>query len=191
MKKKLLIIFGVSLLFMHCTRKQHEAKLDALAMLALQYEEKITTLEQQLNPTNIDEFITINDAISATRQQADSAIKSLFSTIHDTIFLRFTQTKNKQKIAIEKVWVSGASYNEVYIQARVKALDHSSFMGPYTSLTIIDTDGARVEVGGGVGANADIKLQAGEQYLFSGKIDNLHLLGKFKLVQFDEDIKKW
>ena len=82
-------------------------------------------------------------------------------------------------------------YNELQIEAEVEALDNSSFKGPYTSATIFDNTGKRMEVGGGIGGDPETKLEVGKTYKFKGIIDNLNLLKNLKKLNFDEDIKKW
>ena len=89
------------------------------------------------------------------------------------------------------MWVVGAKYNQLFIEARVKALDNSGLYGPYTSLSAFDSQDTRLSVGGGIGGNPEYRLEAGQTYVFSGKIDNLNALTDFKRLQFDEEIKKW
>lgn len=192
MIKKVFVFLAISSLIVACTKKVETVSLSVFAEKSKTFVTKIATLEAKLDPTNIDTFMQINDSISAQQQLADSAITALYTkTVKDTIFLNFTQTKNLEKIKILKVWVIGAKYNELEIQASVQAMDNSSFMGPYTSATMIDKTGKRIEVGGGIGGSPEEKLVTGKIYTFNGSIDNLHLLGDLKSLNFDEDIKKW
>jgi hypothetical protein len=190
--KKVLIISVIAALFtIGCSQKKSQIGIAQLAEKAQEYKTKIANLESRLNPQDIDAFMQINDSITLMQQQADSVLGALFATITDTIVLDFTQTKNDNRIQIQKVWVTGAKYNELHIQALVKAIENSSFMGPYTSATMIDNTGKKIEVGGGIGGAPDTKLVAGQVYTFTGTIDNLHLLANLKQLQFDEEIKKW
>lgn len=190
--KKVLIISVIAALFtIGCSQKKSQIGIAQLAEKAQEYKTKIANLESRLNPQDIDAFMQINDSITLMQQQADSVLGALFATITDTIVLDFTQTKNDNRIQIQKVWVTGTKYNELHIQALVKAIENSSFMGPYTSATMIDNTGKKIEVGGGIGGAPDTKLVAGQVYTFTGTIDNLHLLANLKQLQFDEEIKKW
>ena len=82
-------------------------------------------------------------------------------------------------------------FDKVMLDARVKAVDNSSFMGPHAGLVIKDKSSKSLEVGGGIQGPTDEKLDAGQIYTFSGQIEHLHLLSDFKSILFDEDIKKW
>ncbi|HON53360.1 MAG TPA: hypothetical protein PLS12_09150 [Bacteroidales bacterium] len=191
MKKVLIISIIAALFTIGCSQKKSQIGIAQLAEKSQEYKTKIANLESRLNPQDIDAFMQINDSITLMQQQADSVLGALFTTITDTIVLDFIQTKNENRIQIQKVWVTGAKYNELHIQALVKAIENSSFMGPYTSATMIDNTGKKIEVGGGIGGAPDTKLVAGQVYTFTGTIDNLHLLANLKQLQFDEEIKKW
>jgi len=191
MRKLLVWIVCTTLLAVACTEKKPQIGIAQLAEKSQEYQTKIASLESRLNPQDIDAFMKINDSITLVQQQADSVLGALFASITDTIVLDFTQTKNDHRIKIQKVWLTGAKYNELHIQALVKAIENSSFMGPYTSATMIDNTGKKIEVGGGIGGAPDTKLVAGQVYTFTGTIDNLHLLANLKQLQFDEEIKKW
>ena len=115
----------------------------------------------------------------------------MFAQEKDTMFLPFEQTKNFERIEIQKVWVVGMKFDKVMLDARVKAVDNSSFMGPHAGLVIKDKSSKSLEVGGGIQGPTDEKLDAGQIYTFSGQIEHLHLLSDFKSILFDEDIKKW
>ena len=192
MIKKVFVFIAISSILVACNEKATETvSLSLFAEKAKTFVEKIKGLEKKLDPTNIDTFMQINDSIALQQTLADSAIAEVYKSVKDTMFLEFTQSKNVEKIKILKVWVTGAKFNELQIQASVQAVDNSSFMGPYTSATMIDKTGKRIEVGGGIGGPATEKLVAGQTYIFNGTIDNLHLLGELKSLNFDEAIKKW
>ncbi len=189
--KKVILFIVSSALLMACTQNTKTAKLSDVAKVADEYVVKIKALEAKIDPTNIETFMQIGDSVSLQKQLADSAIQEVYETLADTTFLSFVQTANLDKIEIQKVWLVGAKYNEVFIEARVRALDNSSLKGPYTSLSVFDAEENNVGAGGGIAGSPDAKLQAGKVYIFSGKIDNLNKLTSVKKLMFDEDIKKW
>lgn len=191
MIRKIIAIALVSCSLVACTEKKETVSLDKLAETAQTFVTKIKAFEAKIDPTNIDTFMQLNDSIAAQQTLADSAIAKVFATGKDTLFLEFAQTKNLNRIKVLKVWVTGAKYNELEIEALVEAIDNSSFKGPYTSATIFDNTGKRMEVGGGIGGDPETKLEVGKTYKFKGIIDNLNLLKNLKKLNFDEDIKKW
>lgn len=192
MIKKIFIILAFGSVMASCTEKATETiSLSKFSDKSKTFVDKIKSLEAKLDPTNVDTFMQINDSIAKQQTIADSVLAAEFTSVKDTIFLDFTQTQNIEKIKITKVWVTGVKFNELQIQASVEALDNSSFKGPYTSCTILDKTGKKIEVGGGIGGPAEEKLETGKTYIFSGAIDNLHLLGNLKTLTFDEKIKKW
>ena len=191
MIKKVIAIALISCSLVACTEKKETVSIDKLAETAQTFVTKIKAFEAKIDPTNIDTFMQLNDSIATQQTLADSAIAKLYATGKDTLFLEFAQTKNLNRIKVLKVWVVGAKYNELEIEAEVEALDNSSFKGPYTSATIFDNTGKRMEVGGGIGGDPETKLEVGKVYKFKGIIDNLNLLKNLKKLNFDEDIKKW
>ncbi|HPY81905.1 MAG: hypothetical protein M0R02_07135 [Bacteroidales bacterium] len=191
MTQRILILFLIFSSLFSCTTQTKKVTINHIAQVANEYSLKIKEFESKIDPTNIQLFLQLNDSIRDQRKNADSILSQFFISITDTLFIPFTQTENLDKIHIENVWVVGATFNQLFIEARVKALDNSGLHGPYTSLSAFDSDDSRLSVGGGIGGNPEYRLEAGEIYVFSGKIDNLNLLTDFKRLQFDEVIKKW
>ncbi|MDR2962583.1 MAG: hypothetical protein LBU90_02935 [Bacteroidales bacterium] len=183
----LIAAFGVS-----CKHNGSKVALATLADTAAYFHTQIQTLEKQRNGSNIDDFLRSNTEILAIRKHADSVIQQYFAAHSgDTLFLSFDQSKNTEKFTIQKLWVSGAEYNQLFIQARVYAMDNGSVNQPYISLAIKQRDGSRLESGGGIMAVDSTKLTAGKTYLFSGAIHNLSALQQVRSVFFDETIQQW
>ncbi|MFW5851673.1 MAG: hypothetical protein ACOCWB_05570 [Bacteroidota bacterium] len=188
----LLILIGISsMLMFSCSQEKELATVEDFAELSATYVANIKEFEGRINPTDLNSFQQLNDSIRIEKMAADSVLSALYTSIKDTVFVSFTQSENNDKIAIQDVWIVGADCNQLFIEARVKALDNSALRGPYTSISAFDSEGKRINVGGGIGGPADTKLEAGEVYVFSGKIDKIHLLQDFSHLQFDEKIKKW
>ncbi|MFO7868466.1 MAG: hypothetical protein R6U95_04105 [Bacteroidales bacterium] len=174
-----------------CNNQSNTVAVHDFASVSVEYVQKVTELENKIDPTDIDSFLHINDSVSTCKQKADSALNAVLADVNDTLFIPFKQTKNTDKISIQQVWVVDVDYDQLYIEASVKALDNSAIHGPYTSLSAFDSEGKRIGVGGGIGGSSKTKLRAGEVYIFTGKIDNIHRLDDFAYLQFDENIKKW
>lgn len=191
MKKLLILILGICTICFSCSTSGDSVTIKDFAQIAETYHEKISQLEAKRNPTDITSFLQINDSIRVYRTEANKELDSLFLLLKDTIYIPFTQTENINRLEIIKVWITSVQYNEIYIEALVKALDNSGIHGPYTSVSSFDTENNRLATGGGIGGNPEERVRAGETYIFSGKVDNLHLLTNFRRLQFDEDIKKW
>ena len=180
--------------FAACKPHKNAVSLKTLADTAAYFSQQIVELEKTLDFTNIDAFMATNNKIQTIKNQANNEIQTYFAKHNgDTLFLQFNQSKNTEKFKIKKLWISGATFNQLLIEAQVYAMDNSAFRGPYTSLAIKqrDRDGSRLECGGGIGANDTIQLTAGEYYIFSGTINNLSSLSQVRSVLFDEPVKKW
>ncbi|MDA3882289.1 MAG: hypothetical protein PF481_03310 [Bacteroidales bacterium] len=187
-----LILIGISsILMFSCSQEKKVVTVEDFAELSATYVANIKAFEGRINPTDFNSFQQIKDSIRIEKMTGDSVLSALYTSIKDTVFLSFTQSENIDKIAIQDVWIVDADYNQLFLEARVKALDNSALRGPYTSLSAFDSEGKRLDVGGGIGGPTDTKLQAGEVYTFTGKIDKIHLLHDFNYLQFDEKIKKW
>lgn len=191
MRQRTFISFFILVSLFSCSTQTEKITVGQIAQVADDFSLKIKEFEAQIDPTNVAVFLQMNDSIREQRKNADSVLSQFFIAITDTLFLPFTQTENLDRIKIESVWVVGAKYNQLFIEARVKALDNSGLYGPYTSLSAFDSQDTRLSVGGGIGGNPEYRLEAGQTYVFSGKIDNLNALTDFKRLQFDEEIKKW
>lgn len=191
--KNVMKTIGLALLvgFCSCSNKHTTVSLEKYADTANYYAEKIAEFESKQDMSNIDLYLQMEDSISAVKKVADEVLANLFAQEHDTLFLPFEQSKNFERIEIQKVWVVGMKFDKVMLEAQVKAVDNSSFMGPHASLMIKDKSQKTLEVGGGIQGPTDEKLDAGKTYVFSGQIEHLHLLSDFKSLLFDEDIKKW
>jgi|SRR5690554_3366155 len=186
------VLIGISSMFMFsCTQEKELVTVEDFAELSATYVANIKAFEERINPTDFNSFQQIKDSIRIEKMTADSVLSALYTSSKDTVFVSFTQSENTDKIAIQDVWIVGADYDQLLIEARVKALDNSALRGPYTSLSAFDSEGKRIAIGGGIGGPVDTKLEAGKVYVFSGKIDKIHLLQDFSHLQFDEKIKKW
>jgi len=174
-----------------CSSPEKKVKVSDFVDAVNPFVEKIEAFEAKKNLQNFDEFMALTDSVNKEQVIADSVLANLFLTVTDTIYLPFEQVENQNKIEIQKVWVVGVKYNELLIEAKVKAQDNSKMAGPYTSVSAFNKKGVNLAVGGGIGAVADVKLQVDSIYTFSGTIDNLNKLEDFKILKFDEDIKKW
>lgn len=191
--KKVLSIFAVVglVFFVSCNHKQKSVSLEKYADTANYFAEKIADYESKQDMSDIDLYLQMQDSVSAMKKHADEVLSTMFAQEKDTFFLPFEQTKNFERIKIQKVWIVGMQFDKILLEASVKAIDNSSFMGPHAGLVIRDKNMNSLEVGGGIQGPTDEKLDAGKNYIFSGKIEHLHLLSDFKTVLFDEDIKKW
>ena len=194
MNKKL-IIWGIAIvaLLSSCSNKKQNVSLAIYADTASYFAERIENFESKAKSDmdNIDLYFQMEDSASAQKKIANEVLTKLFADVKDTLFLPFEQTKNFEKIKILSVWVTGMEFDKILLEARVEAIDNSSFMGPHAGLVIKDKDKKLLEVGGGIQGPTDEKLEAGSVYTFSGQIEHLHLLSDFKSIVFNEDIKMW
>jgi hypothetical protein len=133
--------------------------------------------------TQEKELVTVEDfaELSATYV---ANIKAFEERINPTDFNSFQQIKDS--IRIEKMTADSV----------LSALYTSSKDTVFVSFTQSEnTDKIAIQDVWIVGADydqlLDTKLEAGEVYVFSGKIDKIHLLQDFSYLQFDEKIKKW
>ena len=188
-----LLLFSLTIIsFAACKPHKNTVSLATLADTAAYFQTQIASLEKTLDFSNPDAFAATNDTIQDIKNQANSAIQSYFSEHNgDTLFLQFDQSKNTEKFKIQKLWISGATYNQLLIEAQVYAMDNSALQGAYASLAVKQRNGSRSESGGGIAANDTTKLIAGKTYTFSGAINNLHQLGQVRVVLFDEPVKRW
>ncbi|MBO7124432.1 MAG: hypothetical protein J6V74_01140, partial [Bacteroidales bacterium] len=136
-------------------------------------------------------YMKMDDSTTAQKKLANEVLTKLYTAEKDTLYLPFEQTKNFERIKIIDVWITGMEFDKILLEARVEAIDNSSFMGPHVGLVIKDKDKKMLEVGGGIQGPTDEKLEAGKIYTFSGQIEHLHLLSNFKTIVFNEDIKMW
>ena len=192
MNKKL-IILGIAIvaLLSSCGNKKQNVSLAIYADTANYFAERIENFESQRDMNDIELYMKMEDSATAQKKFANEVLANLFAAEKDTLFLPFEQTKNFEKIKILEVWVTGIEFDKILLEARVEAIDNSSFMGPHAGLVIKDKDKKLLEVGGGIQGPTDEKLEAGKIYTFSGQIEHLHLLSEFKAIVFNEDIKKW
>ena len=186
-----IVLIGVVFLTASCENKKTTVSLAKYADTANYFAEVIANYEAKRDMNDIDLFMKMSDSASAQRKLADDVLSKMFVKVEDTLFLPFEQTKNDEKIKILSVWAVGLRFDEVLLEARVKAIDNSSFMGPHAGLVVKDKNKNLLEVGGGIQGPTDEKLDAGKTYIFTGKIEHLHLLTNFKSIVFNEDIKKW
>ncbi len=186
-----IVLIGVVFLTASCENKKTTVSLAKYADTANYFAEVIANYEAKQDMNDIDLFMKMSDSASAQRKLADDVLSKMFVKVEDTLFLPFEQTKNDEKIKILSVWAVGLRFDEVLLEARVKAIDNSSFMGPHAGLVVKDKNKNLLEVGGGIQGPTDEKLDAGKTYIFTGKIEHLHLLTNFKSIVFNEDIKKW
>ena len=186
-----IVLIGVVFLTASCENKKTTVSLAKYADTANYFAEVIANYEAKQDMNDIDLFMKMSDSASAQRKLADDVLSKMFVKVEDTLFLPFEQTKNDEKIKILSVRAVGLRFDEVLLEARVKAIDNSSFMGPHAGLVVKDKNKNLLEVGGGIQGPTDEKLDAGKTYIFTGKIEHLHLLTNFKSIVFNEDIKKW
>lgn len=193
MRKKIggIAIIAFVVLAASCGNKKTTVSLAKYADTANYYAERIANYEAKQDMSDIDLFMKMSDSAASQRKLADDVLSQMFVKVEDTLFLPFEQTKNDEKIQILSVWAVGMRFDEVLLEARVKAIDNSSFMGPHAGLVVKDKSKNLLEVGGGLQGPTDEKLDAGKTYIFTGKIEHLHLLTNFKSIVFNEDIKKW
>ena len=194
MKIKNVLAFAlIALAFASCGNKKNQVSLASYADTANYFAGRIADLEakQQQSMDDMDLFLKLSDSAMVERQKANEVLTQMFSKESDTLFLPFEQTKNIDKIEILSVWITAMEFDKILIEARVKAIDNSSFMGPHAGLVVKDRKNEELEVGGGIQGPTDDKLEAGKVYTFSGKIEHLHLLSQFRMLMFNEDIKKW
>ncbi|MBK8806491.1 MAG: hypothetical protein IPO21_07560 [Bacteroidales bacterium] len=153
-----------------------------------QFMEKIAVLKiQQDTTTDVDKLFEIDAAMYAINDSANITLKTVLNNKKHS--LDFTQIENTDKIKIDSLTVVDVALNTLKIEAKVTALQNSSFDMVYTTLSALDSTGKKLDIAGGIGA--DSKLEAGKSYIFSGEIKNIDLLKKTKTIQFDEVINKW
>lgn len=193
MKKTLSIIlvacFAIAL--SSCNNKKNNVSLSKYADTANVYANEIANMEANINMDEVNDYLQVLEKTEAKKEVANKVLSAMFEANKDTLFLPFEQTKNDDKVKILSVWVTDMKFDKVMIEARVEALDNSTFMGPHIGLVIKDKQKNLLEVGGGIQGPTDEKLDAGKVYTFTGQIEHLHLLSDFKSVIFNEDIKKW
>ena len=186
-----IVLIGFVFIAASCGNKKSTVSLAKYADTANYYAEKIAEYEAKQDMSDIDLFLKMSDSAALQKKAADEVLSQMFVKVEDTLFLPFEQTKNDERIQILSVWAVGMRFDEVLLEARVKAIDNSSFMGPHAGLVVQDKNKNLFEVGGGIQGPTDEKLDAGKTYIFTGKIEHLHLLTNFKSIVFNEDIKKW
>ncbi len=186
-----IVLIGFVFIAASCGNKKSTVSLAKYADTANYYAEKIAEYEAKQDMSDIDLFLKMSDSAALQKKAADEVLSQMFVKVEDTLFLPFEQTKNDERIQILSVWAVGMRFDEVLLEARVKAIDNSSFMGPHAGLVVKDKSKTLLEVGGGIQGPTDEKLDAGKTYIFTGKIEHLHLLTNFKSIVFNEDIKKW
>ena len=186
-----IVLIGFVCMAASCGNKKTTVSLAKYADTANFFAEKIADYEAKQDMNDIDLFMKMSDSAASERKAADEVLSQMFVKVTDTLFLPFEQIKNDEKIKILSVWAVGMRFDEVILEARVKAMDNSSFMGPHAGLVVKDKNKNLLEVGGGIQGPTDEKLDAGKTYIFTGKIEHLHLLTNFKSIVFNEDIKKW
>jgi len=192
MNKKL-IVLGITIvaLLSSCGDKKSNISLAIYADTANYFAERIENFESQRDMNDIELYMKMDDSATAQKKLANEVLTKLYTAEKDTLYLPFEQTKNFERIKIIDVWITGMEFDKILLEARVEAIDNSSFMGPHVGLVIKDKDKKMLEVGGGIQGPTDEKLEAGKIYTFSGQIEHLHLLSNFKTIVFNEDIKMW
>lgn len=187
----IIISLALVAIFTSCSNKKQNVSLAVYADTANYFAERIENFESQRDMNDIELYMKMDDSANAQKKAANAVLSELFADVKDTLYLPFEQTKNFEKIKILEVWITGMEFDKILLEARVEAIDNSSFMGPHAGLVIKDKNKKLLEVGGGIQGPTDEKLVAGNIYTFSGQIEHLHLLSDFKSIVFNEDIKKW
>ena len=187
----IIISLALVAIFTSCSNKKQNVSLAVYADTANYFAERIENFESQRDMNDIELYMKMDDSANAQKKAANAVLSELFADVKDTLYLPFEQTKNFEKIKILEVWITGMEFDKILLEARVEAIDNSSFMGPHAGMVIKDKNKKLLEVGGGIQGPTDEKLVAGNIYTFTGQIEHLHLLSNFKSIVFNEDIKKW
>jgi hypothetical protein len=165
--------------------------LGSLPKIAGIYSRKINSLlKEQSECTDVEKMFAFDSIIASAKMKANMHISHVFDSLKKPVIVYFSQTKNNDSIKIVEVRMLRASYDNIQLEATVKAVRNSVFNMPFTSLSIYDSNGKRLDIGGGIGID-NKKLKAGKTYIFKGQMDNVSKLKPgFKMI-FNEEMKKW
>jgi hypothetical protein len=165
--------------------------LGSLPRIAGIYSRKINSLlKEQSECTDVEKMFAFDSIIATAKLKANKHITHVFDSLKKPVIVYFSQTKNNDSIKIKEVRMLRASYDYIQLEATVEAVRNSVFNMPFTSLSIYDSTGRHLDIGGGIGIE-NKKLQAGKTYIFKGQMDNVSKLKPgFKMI-FNEEMKKW
>ena len=165
--------------------------LGSLPRIAGIYSRKINSLlKEQSECTDVEKMFAFDSIIASAKMKANMHISHVFDSLKKPVIVYFSQTKNLDSIKIKEVRMLKATYDFIQLEATVEAVRNSAFNMPFTSLSIYDSTGKRLDIGGGIGID-NKKLKAGKTYTFKGQMDNVSKLKPgFKMI-FNEQMKKW
>jgi hypothetical protein len=165
--------------------------LGSLPKIAGIYSRKINSLlKEQSECTDVEKMFAFDSIIASAKMKANMHISHVFDSLKKPVIVYFSQTKNNDSIKIKEVRMLRASYDVILLEATVEAVRNSVFNMPFTSLSIYDSTGKHLDIGGGIGIE-NKKLKAGKTYIFKGQMDNVSKLKPgFKMI-FNEEMKKW
>lgn len=155
------------------------------------YSRKINSLlKEQSECTDVEKMFAYDSIIASAKMKANMHISHVFDSLKKPVIVYFSQTKNNDSIKIIEVRMLKATYDFIQLEATVQAVRKSVFNMPFASLSIYDSEGKRLDIGGGIGID-NKKLKAGQTYTFKGQMDNVSKLKPgFKMI-FNEEMKKW
>jgi len=147
-------------------------------------------IDEQSKCTDIEKMFAYDSIIASAKLKANTRISQVFNSFKKPVLIYFSQTKNLDSIKIKNVKILKANYDILQLEATVAVVSNSVFDMPFTSITVYDSLGKRLDISGGIGLE-NIRLRAGKTYTFKGQMNNVSKLKPgFKFV-FDEEIKKW
>lgn len=193
MKNNTVVLSFLLIITIIACAPEKKASLPPIIELAKVSEQASSNLEilteEQNSTTDVNRMFEIDELISNIKQKSSDTLKRVLQNLSDSS-INFIQTANTDKIEIQSLKIVDVNYNEVVVEANVKALDNSAFSGPHVGLAAASVSDSTIDVGGGI--SGDSKLIAGTTYIFKGKIFNINNINsKFGKIVFQEDIKQW
>ena len=165
--------------------------LGSLPKIAGIYSRKVNSLlKEQSECTDAEKMFSYDSVIASAKMKANMQISHIFDSLKKPVIVLFTQTKNLDSLKIKEVKMIRATYDFIQLEATVEAMRNSVFNMPFTSLTVYDSTGKRLDIGGGIGIE-NTKLKKGKTYTFKGQMDNVSKLKPGFKVIFNEEMKKW
>jgi len=163
----------------------------SLPKIAGIYSRKVNSLlKEQSECTDVEKMFAFDSIIASAKMKANMHISHVFDSLKKPVIVYFSQTKNNDSIKIKEVRMLKATYDYIQLEATVEAIRSSAYNMPFASLSIYDSTGKRLDIGGGIGIE-NTKLKAGKTYTFKGQMDNVSKLKPgFKMI-FNEEMKKW
>jgi hypothetical protein len=163
----------------------------SLPKIAGIYSRKVNSLlKEQSECTDVEKMFAFDSIIASAKMKANMHISHVFDSLKKPVIVYFSQTKNNDSIKIKEIRMLKATYDYIQLEATVEAVRSSAYNMPFASLSIYDSTGKRLDIGGGIGID-NVKLKAGKTYTFKGQMDNVSKLKPgFKMI-FNEEMKKW